>query len=53
MSSMWHYTRNGETIGPISGDQLQGLVDRGQLDLKDLVWREGMAGWATAELSLG
>jgi uncharacterized RDD family membrane protein YckC len=41
----WHYTIGGQTYGPISEAELDGLVQAGTIGLDTLVWREGMANW--------
>jgi GYF domain 2 len=46
MSVLWHYLQNGTTLGPISGEQLRGLITSGVLRPSDQVWHEGMDGWA-------
>lgn len=45
---MFYYTRNGQQFGPHSADELRGLITSGTLTAADLVWREGMPGWAPA-----
>jgi len=43
----WYYTVNGEQKGPVSQDQFDELVRTGVICGDTLVWREGMAEWAT------
>lgn len=43
MAHAWYYRREKKSYGPLSGEQLQGLIDSGQVTPDDLVWREGMA----------
>ncbi|HMB53646.1 MAG TPA: CD225/dispanin family protein [Thermoanaerobaculia bacterium] len=50
---MWYYAQNGERKGPVSEDALREMARDGSLNPTDLVWREGMAEWATAELATG
>ena len=45
MAAQWHVGRGGQTSGPYSSDQLQAMVERGDLSAGDLVWKEGMADW--------
>jgi hypothetical protein len=49
----WHFLRNGQQAGPVSEEELRGLLAQGRLSLHDLVWREGMAGWTPASEALG
>jgi hypothetical protein len=42
---MWHYAKDQERHGPVSQEQLLGLLRSGALADHDLVWREGMAVW--------
>ncbi len=47
MANEWYYAENGESFGPLSGDEI--LTRLGQSgDEPLLVWREGMTGWAEA-----
>jgi GYF domain 2 len=47
MANEWFYAENGESFGPLSGDQM--LERIGQCGDEPLyVWREGMAGWTEA-----
>lgn len=45
-SSMWNYVVNNQTVGPVSEEQLKGLVRAGQLSSDTLVWNESMSNWA-------
>jgi GYF domain 2 len=47
MSQLWHYTRDGQQRGPVTADELRQLAEAGELEAADLVWTQGMAGWAT------
>jgi hypothetical protein len=47
-SNEWHYMRDDQQVGPISGAQLRQLANTGQLRPTDLVWKEGMAEWSPA-----
>jgi len=48
MANEWHYTKNGQRFGPVSGQQLKELAAKGQLGPNDLVWKEGMKQWLPA-----
>jgi uncharacterized protein DUF4339/TM2 domain-containing protein len=50
---IWHYIRDGQQGGPVGDDELRAMLAQGRLGLQDLVWREGMAGWAPAGSALG
>lgn len=39
---------NGQTAGPFNWQQLQQMVQNGQLTTNTHVWKQGMAGWETA-----
>lgn len=39
---------NGQTSGPFNWEQLQQLVNNGQLTINTHVWKQGMAGWEIA-----
>ncbi len=41
----WYYALGLQQQGPVSDDQLQGLVKDGVVTGDTLVWREGMANW--------
>jgi membrane protease subunit (stomatin/prohibitin family) len=44
----WHVTANGQTLGPLSIEQLAQAAQQGQLAASSLVWSAGMAGWTAA-----
>src|SRR5437660_3986081 len=49
MATDWFYTLNGEQApAPATAEQLRQLAASGQLLPTDMVWREGMTGWAPA-----
>lgn len=48
MASQWYYTRNGDRMGPVDSRCLRRLAVAGRIGPEDLVWRDGMAGWAKA-----
>jgi len=41
----WHYAHNGESYGPVSGDEINAMLRGKQLPPTILVWREGMEGF--------
>ena len=41
----WHYSKNGQTRGPVDSAALGRLIQGGDLGGNDLVWREGWAEW--------
>lgn len=45
MTVMWHYSRNGESLGPVSEEELKSLIVQGKILATDLVWRDGMKDW--------
>ena len=44
----WYYAQNNNKYGPINSAQLKALVENGQLQKTDLVWKEGMDDWKPA-----
>ncbi len=49
MANEWHFTLNGQPAdSPVSAAQLKELATGGQLQPTDMVWQEGMTGWAPA-----
>lgn len=49
MTNEWHFTLNGQPAdSPVSAAQLKQLAGAGQLQPTDMVWQEGMTGWAPA-----
>jgi uncharacterized membrane protein len=44
---IWFYAENGEQKGPVSEDELKQLFSYGGKNADDLVWKEGMAEWAS------
>jgi hypothetical protein len=50
----WHYTENGQrAASPVSDAQLRQLAATGKVKPTDMVWKDGMAGWATARMIPG
>ena len=41
----WYYADAGRQVGPITDEQLDGLLKSGVIKADTLVWREGMAAW--------
>jgi uncharacterized membrane protein len=48
MSNPWHYMKNGAQAGPVTTDELKGLIASGAIKVDTLVWREGLATWVAA-----
>ncbi len=46
MADGWHYSTNGTSAGPVSGEDIRARLRTGQLRPSDYVWRDGMAEWA-------
>jgi membrane protease subunit (stomatin/prohibitin family) len=46
--NQWHIALNGEQQGPFDQSAVQKMVSEGQITRETLVWKSGMAGWATA-----
>jgi membrane protease subunit (stomatin/prohibitin family) len=44
----WHVAENGQSVGPMSVEQLAQMVAQGRLTGTTLVWSAGMAGWLPA-----
>ena len=49
MAEQWYYSRDNKNHGPISGQELQQLAQKGQLLESDLIWKEGMPEWKAAK----
>ena len=50
MNHQWYYAKNNQQSGPVTTEELKGLLANGTLDeSKDLVWREGMPNWVAAD----
>lgn len=41
----WFYGKDGTQHGPISDQEIGGLISSGQIDGTTIIWREGMADW--------
>ena len=46
--SDWYYAKGNRQLGPVSSTELKQLAESGQLVPDDLVWREGMVEWISA-----
>lgn len=46
--TMWHYSIDGEKLGPVSTPELRRLASIGQIAPTDLVWKDGMTDWIPA-----
>ncbi len=49
MPTQWYIAKNGERLGPYTGEQLQDRADAGKLGPRDMVWCEGMPDWVPAK----
>jgi hypothetical protein len=47
--TQFHVVINGAQAGPFNLQQLQSMAASGQLTKASLVWKAGMANWASAE----
>jgi hypothetical protein len=45
---MYHISINGTQSGPYTMQQMQQLVQNGQLNPQTYVWKQGMPGWDVA-----
>ncbi len=41
----WHYSHQDEQHGPVTDEEIKGLIAGGNITPDNLVWCEGMAGW--------
>ncbi|MFZ5675706.1 MAG: DUF4339 domain-containing protein [Pseudomonadota bacterium] len=41
----WHYTLNGNRLGPVPEGQLIGLIESKKLDQDEQIWKPGMNEW--------
>jgi hypothetical protein len=48
MSKLWHYRRDGHSVGQVSTGELRRLAASGELRPTDFIWREGMPDWVPA-----
>ena len=47
MGEAWYVRIGNEAVGPRAREELEDMRSRGDLEPSTLVWREGMAAWAT------
>ena len=45
----WYFIESGRSAGPVTWTQLRERAISGQLLARDMVWKDGMATWATAD----
>jgi len=45
MADEWFYAQDGQRQGPVTQEQLIGLIRAGSIRPQDLVWTEGMPQW--------
>ncbi|MGB5065938.1 MAG: DUF4339 domain-containing protein, partial [Albidovulum sp.] len=43
-----YYSVNGQTFGPMNGEQLKAKIAAGEVGRQTLVWMEGMTDWQAA-----
>jgi hypothetical protein len=48
MADQWYYTQQGQRKGPVPEEQIRQLMSSGQMQLTDLVWKQGMVQWTQA-----
>ncbi len=41
----WHYSKNGQSLGPVSLSQLESLISSGAVTPSDLVWSQNLPDW--------
>jgi hypothetical protein len=46
---VWFVGLHGRSVGPLTEAGLEGLLARGQLQRRTLIWREGWPAWTAAE----
>jgi hypothetical protein len=49
MEAQWHYNKKGQQSGPVSTTELKSLVLKGEITQTDMVWKDGMEDWVSAE----
>ena len=49
MADQWYYGRDGQHTGPVTSQKLKELVDNGDVQPSDLVWKEGLSEWIQAK----
>ena len=54
MAKQWHYSKGGQRLGPVSGDELRAMASDGRLAPTDLIWSEGKTpDWMPASSAKG
>ena len=48
----WYYTLNEQQQGPVTQEQLSGLLQDGTINAETMLWREGMADWKPISAAL-
>lgn len=48
MSEAWYYAKDGKPTGPVPRQDIQNLIQRGEITPQTLVWREGSPDWIPA-----
>lgn len=46
----WYYVEDGERVGPVEQEELQALVDKGDLNEESFVWKKGFENWERLSL---
>src|SRR5688572_5779148 len=46
--AQWYYARDGQQQGPVEEQALKQMLSSGELQLTEMVWREGMGNWQPA-----
>ena len=49
----YYYAVNGQQTGPVTEEQLRGMVTAGSIPADTLIWREGMPQWQPFSTALG
>jgi hypothetical protein len=44
----WFYLKDNQQLGPVSQEQIEALLQSGEITPQSLVWQEGMADWKPA-----
>ena len=45
MAKDWYYAVEGNSVGPVSPEEFDALIDSGTIRSDTLVWQEGMEDW--------
>lgn len=46
---MWYYLKNNEQTGPVEMEEVERLINAGEITPATMVWQEGMAEWQQAQ----